>query len=194
MAYLVVTLNGKELFRRELASAVTFGRSTDCDLWINDAGVSRHHCRVEPAPGSGAGWVVTDLGSRNGVLVHGERVTSHPLKDGEAFRIGGARITFHEVGFVSARPSAPTRSSDPMSETEVAPAFNSPRPMPAPRPAMPGRDPADPSKDLVPAPAAPLAFTRPMARPIPVAPDDSVDDNADGERSQGVVRRWLQRK
>ncbi|MGB7157922.1 MAG: FHA domain-containing protein, partial [Tepidisphaeraceae bacterium] len=138
MAYLVVTSKGKELYRRELAGPVTLGRSTDCELWLNDTGVSRKHCRFEPA---GDGWEVHDLGSRNGVFVHGEPVTKHVLRDGDVVRIGEARIRFYEVGFVSARPAAPTRSSDPMSETIAHPEIASigPKPRPAPRPATPGR-------------------------------------------------------
>ena len=40
MAYLVVTVKDKELYRRELTGPVTLGRSTECDLWLNDNGVS----------------------------------------------------------------------------------------------------------------------------------------------------------
>jgi len=192
MAYLVVTANGKEIYRRELAGPVTLGRSTDCELWLNDAGVSRRHCKFERV---GDAWEVHDLGSRNGVLMHGERVEKQVLRDGDVVRIGGSRITFHEVGFVSARPSAPTRSQDPMAETTVTRAeFNGVRPLPnTPKPA-PGKDAGEPAKDTAPSPVVPLAFTRPIARPIPVAQNGEVEDHADGERSQGIVRRWLQKK
>src|SRR5205823_13650084 len=46
------------------AGGATIGRSRDCDVVLNDAGVSRRHAEVRP---SGQGWTVADLGSTNGV-------------------------------------------------------------------------------------------------------------------------------
>jgi pSer/pThr/pTyr-binding forkhead associated (FHA) protein len=187
MAYLVVTMKGKELYRRELSGPVTLGRSTDCDLWLNDQGVSRRHCRFEL--GDDGAWSVHDLGSRNGVLLHGERVTKCRLTDGDYVRVGDAKITFHEVGYVSARPATPQRGSgDSMSDTVVNSASRMGRVLPAPRAATPGHD--DPSAPMVPAPEsdASLAFKRPPARPMPVGEDPDSDS---GERRAGLLRRFL---
>ena len=168
MAYVVVSMKGKELFRRELSGDMTLGRSTDCELWLNDLGVSRRHCRFEKKNTAGE-WDVVDLGSRNGVVVHGERVARHTLRDGEAIHVGGARIMFHADAFVSARPSRPSTPSqgaaDSVSDTIVSnSASRTGRVMPMPRAAMPGQSVSEPTK-----PAAPLPFTRPPARPIPAA-------------------------
>lgn len=162
MAYLVVTVKGKELYRRELSGPLTLGRSTDCDLWLNDQGVSRKHCRFERV---GDAWEVHDLGSRNGVVLHGERVTHHALGDGEAVHVGSARVTFHAVGFVPARPATPQGTGDSISDTVIGKsAPRAGRTLPTPRAAMPGHLERDARK-----PAAPLAFTRPPARPMPSA-------------------------
>jgi len=65
--------------------SLVVGRGTDADLRINDPGVSRRHVefrqnehRVE----------VHDLGSTNGMLVNGQRMTSSLLDDGALVRIG----------------------------------------------------------------------------------------------------------
>ena len=43
------------------------GRSEDADVTLGDAGISRLHASIEPAPG---GVLVADLGSRNGTFVN----------------------------------------------------------------------------------------------------------------------------
>ena len=193
MAYLVVSTKGKELFRRELSGPVTLGRSTDCGVWINDAGVSRRHCRIEKT-GEDA-WEVVDLGSRNGVVVHGERVTRHTLSDGEAFHIGSARIAFHAIEFVSARPPRPStpgqEPADSISDTVISNSTSRMgRGLPIPRAAMPGQSESEAMK-----PAAPLPFTRPPARPIPAASESPDEDETPyAERRpprQGLLRRFL---
>jgi len=193
MAYLVVTVQDKELFRRELSGPLTLGRSTDCELWLNDQGVSRRHCRFERA--SDGTWEVQDLGSRNGVFSHGQRVTKHTLRDGEYVRVGGAKIKFHEVGYVSSRPATPQKGAgDSMSDTVVNSASRIGRSLPMPRAATPGKN----APDIAPAPesTAPLAFQRPPARPMPVGEangDDNADDQGNGHPKprEGLLRRFL---
>ena len=187
MAYLVVTVKGKELYRRELSgNAVVVGRSTECDLWLNDGGVSRRHCRFERVGGA---WEVVDLGSRNGIVMHGERLTKHRLRDGDAIHVGEARIAFHADGFVAARPATPQGVGDSVSDTVIAnPVSRSLRPLPAPRPSMPAPSPGHRESAK---PAARLAFTRPPARPMPV-PSDVNDPDVD-EHRPGFLRRFLQK-
>jgi hypothetical protein len=162
-------------------------------VWINDVGVSRRHCRIEKT--SEDAWEVVDLGSRNGVVVHGERVTRHTLSDGEAFHIGSARIAFHAVGFVSARPPRPStpaqEPADSVSDTVISnSASRMGRVLPIPRAAMPGQSESEATK-----PAAPLPFTRPPARPIPAA-SESPDEPQPARREsrpqrQGLLQRLL---
>jgi pSer/pThr/pTyr-binding forkhead associated (FHA) protein len=193
MAYLVVTVKDKELFRRELSGPLTLGRSTDCELWLNDQGVSRRHCRFEQA--SDGTWEVKDLGSRNGVFAHGARVAKHTLRDGDYVRAGDAKITFHEVGYVSSRPAQPQKGAgDSMSDTVVNSSSRVGRALPTPRAATPGKN----APDVAPAPelTAPLAFQRPPARPMPVAEangEENADDEGNGHPKprEGFLRRFL---
>ncbi len=194
MAYLVVTIKGKELCRQELNGPVTLGRSTDCDLWVNEAGVSRRHCRFER---NGEAWEVHDLGSRNGVVLHGERITKHTLGDGDSIHVGAARIMFHALGYVTsrpARPSVPQGPADSVSDTVMSPNGGSRtgRLLPTPRARMPGQSDTEATN-----PTAPLAFTRPPARPMPAA-SRSVDENGKSDREhqprrEGLLRRFLHR-
>lgn len=54
------------------ASGAVVGRSSSCDVVLNDADVSRQHARISFEEDSG--WVIEDLGSTNGVVVNGGRV------------------------------------------------------------------------------------------------------------------------
>ena len=54
--------------RRSARAAPSLGRSRDCEIMLADANVSRHHAEIRPR---GGGWVLTDLGSTNGVSVNG---------------------------------------------------------------------------------------------------------------------------
>ena len=68
------------------------GRSRECDCVVDDVNVSRRHAEVRPSGGS---WVVSDLGSTNGVKVNGRRI-DHPqaLRPGDVIELGIARMTF----------------------------------------------------------------------------------------------------
>jgi hypothetical protein len=70
------------------------GRGTEADLRINDPGVSRRHIQFLISPGSGATpqIEVHDLGSTNGMLVDGHRITSTRLRDGSEVRIGSTTM------------------------------------------------------------------------------------------------------
>jgi ABC-type multidrug transport system ATPase subunit/pSer/pThr/pTyr-binding forkhead associated (FHA) protein len=66
------------------AVPVSVGRRPDNAVVLRSLWVSGHHCRVEPAA---TGHRIVDLGSRNGLLVDGCRVTAHALTDGDVVRI-----------------------------------------------------------------------------------------------------------
>lgn len=73
--------------------AVTIGRRAECDLVLTDPLVSRQHARVEPAPDR-RGHLLVDLGSTNGTLVGGERITRHPLQPGDRFVVGQTTVAY----------------------------------------------------------------------------------------------------
>jgi hypothetical protein len=73
-------------------AGATIGRSRDCDVVLDDVGVSRRHAEVRPA---GEGWTVEDLGSTNGVLVNGQSIHgAHPLQPGDHVVLGSTEMIF----------------------------------------------------------------------------------------------------
>jgi hypothetical protein len=70
------------------------GRGTDADIRINDPGVSRRHIEFV-VEGASHGLVikVVDLGSTNGMLVDGHRITSTAVHDGSQVKIGNTTMT-----------------------------------------------------------------------------------------------------
>jgi hypothetical protein len=70
----------------------TIGRSRECDVVLDDAGISRRHAEVRPGP---VGWTVADLGSTNGVLVNGQPVRgAHALEPGDRLELGSTELVF----------------------------------------------------------------------------------------------------
>ncbi len=73
----------------------TIGRSRDCEVVLDDAGISRRHAEIRPGPD---GWTVEDLGSTNGVLVNGRSTRGpHPLDPGDRVELGSTVMIF-ELG------------------------------------------------------------------------------------------------
>ena len=68
---------------------ITVGRALDNDIRLSNTRVSRHHSRIEAR--EGAAWVI-DLGSANGTLVNGERVTRKLLAGGDESELCGTRL------------------------------------------------------------------------------------------------------
>jgi hypothetical protein len=70
----------------------TIGRGRDCDVVLEDAGISRRHAEIRPGP---AGWTVADLGSTNGVLVNGQPVdVARALQPGDRVELGSTELVF----------------------------------------------------------------------------------------------------
>ncbi|MCX6579048.1 MAG: sigma 54-interacting transcriptional regulator [Candidatus Aminicenantes bacterium] len=65
--------------------AVTIGRNADNDLVIREDFISRNHVRITGAEDA---ITVKDLGSTNGINVHGEKVKEALIKIGESFILG----------------------------------------------------------------------------------------------------------
>jgi DNA-binding winged helix-turn-helix (wHTH) protein len=71
------------------------GRDHDSVLWIDHTAVSRHHARIVV---DGDRATIEDLGSKNGTLLRGERVTGAVrLRDGDEIRIGPTAMTFRAL-------------------------------------------------------------------------------------------------
>jgi hypothetical protein len=73
----------------------TVGRSRDCEIVLDDVGISRRHAEIRPSRG---GWTIEDLGSTNGVAVNGQDIRGRqPLNPGDRVELGSTEIVF-EVG------------------------------------------------------------------------------------------------
>ncbi|MEN0019853.1 MAG: ATPase, T2SS/T4P/T4SS family [Planctomycetota bacterium] len=95
---------------------VSIGRHPSNTMPIADERASRQHCAIEP-DGVG-GWVLRDLGSRNGTRLNGQRVSEAVLSVGDVIAIGKLEL-FVEPGVV-ARSSGPIDSAAPTAEHERA--------------------------------------------------------------------------
>jgi len=85
---------GDETLRFELpGTEAAVGSSTDNDIVIPFAGISRQHARLVPAEG---GLLVRDLASRNGVIADGVRVEETLLKIGRAVHLGPATLSLED--------------------------------------------------------------------------------------------------
>ena len=77
-----------------VGSITTLGRSTHCDVYIPDRRVSRRHAEIR---WDGEVAVLHDLGSTNGVILDGRRITApKTLRDGGEITIGSATFTFRD--------------------------------------------------------------------------------------------------
>ncbi|MEO5987470.1 MAG: FHA domain-containing protein [Candidatus Eisenbacteria bacterium] len=83
--------------------AVRLGRSPECDIVLEDPGISREHAELVR---TGEGWEVRDLGSRNGTFVNDEQVDRRRLSPGDVVRLG-PDVTLELLH--SAQPATPAR-------------------------------------------------------------------------------------
>jgi len=87
--------------RSELAlerPVVSIGRAVNNDIRLSSTLVSRHHCRIELG---GEGTFVVDLGSANGTLVNGEKITRKLVEPGDKIQVGGVRIVLEREAAAS---------------------------------------------------------------------------------------------
>ncbi len=68
------------------------GRSRECDIVLDDVGVSRRHAEIRP---SSEGWTLSDLGSTNGVRLNDRKLRSAQLLAlGDRIELGTTEIVF----------------------------------------------------------------------------------------------------
>jgi diguanylate cyclase (GGDEF)-like protein len=75
-----------------LGSTTIVGRSPDCEVQIDHAGVSRRHAKI--VRDAETEYVVQDLGSRNGTTVRGRGITRCRLVDGDRIGFGPTFFRF----------------------------------------------------------------------------------------------------
>ena len=78
------------------------GRDPECDVYLNDASVSRHHARIAV---EGSAATVEDLGSKNGTMLRGDRVSTRTvLRDGDEMVFGSVRAQYSSSIPATTRP------------------------------------------------------------------------------------------
>ncbi len=85
-----------------VSESVTLGRAPDCDIVLVERQISRYHARIER---DREGYIVRDLGSKNGTFVNGEPVRGQPyrLQDGDEISLA----TTLQMGFVTGEATLP---------------------------------------------------------------------------------------
>lgn len=74
------------------SGGAVLGRSRECDVVLDDNGISRRHAEIRP---TASGWSIADLGSTNGLRVNGRRVQGQaPLQEGDRIEMGSTAIVF----------------------------------------------------------------------------------------------------
>src|SRR4051794_5866063 len=80
------------LTRREMI----IGRSRDCDLYLDDPTISRHHAKIR---WTDSGYVIDDNGSTHGTLVNGQSIASRRLENNDTIDLGIYRFRFLDSNF-----------------------------------------------------------------------------------------------
>jgi hypothetical protein len=89
-ATLLIAL-GADQTKQSLGPINYLGRTEDNQIQINTSNVSRRHAVIAFTP---AGFAIKDLGSQNGTILNGERVSDKVLADGDRIVVGDAQIVF----------------------------------------------------------------------------------------------------
>jgi len=73
---------------------LTIGRTEGNDIKLDDALVSKNHCRIIK---QGDNFVIEDLASSNGTIVNGQQKNTHILQDGDRLVLGDTTLTFRKA-------------------------------------------------------------------------------------------------
>jgi len=92
-------------------SVIRIGRSTDNDVILYSAVVSRHHVELRR---NGSDWRIISLGA-NGTYIDGKRITQIPVVDGMIIRLASSgpkiQIRLHEdIAYVESSATAKKRT------------------------------------------------------------------------------------
>jgi putative nucleotidyltransferase with HDIG domain len=100
--YDLVLRNTDRVFALEEGQTITAGRTSQCDVQIDDPSVSRRHCTIAAPPGGPL--QVTDLESANGTFVNERPIREATARPGDLIRLGAAILEVRDPSSVTARP------------------------------------------------------------------------------------------
>lgn len=79
-----------------IAPGIVLGRGSECDIRIDDPGVSRRHVEIRVyQQGTQTQLVAVDLGSTNGTVIDGARVAQAPITEGSRIVLGSTVVDVH---------------------------------------------------------------------------------------------------
>jgi hypothetical protein len=84
-------LGGKRYILTEKITVI--GRGSDCDIILEDSGVSRHHLELRLTK---HGTIASDMGSTNGIFIEGHQTQAATLVNGNTVTIGSTKIIYWE--------------------------------------------------------------------------------------------------
>jgi len=103
---------------------ITIGRARSSDVFLPDQWLSRHHAAIEQKTGT---YYLVDLGSKNGTLLNGERVSGdRRLRDGDIITLGEHVLVFSFDDEAEDRPPEGTRvfSAKELSDIKTKPTID----------------------------------------------------------------------
>ncbi len=97
MAYMAVLTGTKAGSQYSLFNdrQTVIGRSSDCEIHIDDPDASRRHAAIQPF---GNDYYIMDMGSTNGTLVNGKPVEKRILRHSDKITLGKQVLQFILVG------------------------------------------------------------------------------------------------
>lgn len=110
-----------------LKTTTTIGRSSECDISLPAAHLSRRHAQLQIIDGM---LFVKDMDSANGTFLNGKRVAEARVKRGDELRFDA--LSFGVMGPTDALAQTTVRKSAPVVETAINPGLRKPTVAPAP--------------------------------------------------------------
>jgi phosphoserine phosphatase RsbU/P len=112
----ILSPDGKNRFVQLDSERISLGRSGAAELsYPDDGGLSRQHLAIER---DGDGWALRDLGSKNGTMLNGARITGRmPLKSGDRITAGHLILVYDSA---SSKGTRPVVVFDPRDESEAS--------------------------------------------------------------------------
>jgi tetratricopeptide (TPR) repeat protein len=145
------------------------GRGADQDIVLSDIAVSRRHIVIHR---EGLNYKLQDLGSGNGTLVNGQRVSVHYLKDGDVIECGQTVMRFDHAALAQPAAMGGLTGMGFASPSAVG-MGGAPAPQPVPMTAPPPYVPPSQPRPMPPAPSASIDLAGATQVPPVYTPSDA---------------------